>query len=99
MKDGTLLSAYGLDGIVVHTPGHTPGSISLLVENRIAFVGDLLSNTGWPHPQRLYAADWSLVARSLARLQALEPEWIYTGHNRRPMSGTDLQHLKPAVRR
>ena len=34
------LYAYGLDGKLIETPGHTPGSISLITDDRIAFVGD-----------------------------------------------------------
>ncbi len=93
LDDGENLRAYGLDAVVLHTPGHTPGSSCLLVEGRLAFVGDLLSTTGRPHVQRFFADDWSLIPNSLARLQALRPEWIYTGHGRRPLSGEALQRL------
>jgi hydroxyacylglutathione hydrolase len=94
LDEGEDLSCYGLDAVVVHTPGHTPGSTSLLVETRLAFVGDLLSTSGQPHVQRFYAADWSLIPASLARIQALKPEWVYTGHGSRPMSGKVLQALR-----
>lgn len=94
LDEGEDLSSYGLDAVVVHTPGHTPGSSSLLVEKRLAFVGDLISTSGHPHVQRFYAADWSLIPASLARIQALKPEWVYTGHGSRPMSGKVLQALR-----
>jgi glyoxylase-like metal-dependent hydrolase (beta-lactamase superfamily II) len=94
--DGDDLRAYGLDARVFHTPGHTPGSSCLLVEKKLAFVGDLLSTTGRPHVQRFFADDWSLVSDSLVRLQALRPEWVYVGHGRRPLSGQALQRLIPA---
>jgi len=93
LDDGDDLRAYGLDAAVLHTPGHTPGSSCLLVEGRFAFVGDLLSATGRPHVQRFFADDWSLIPDSLARLQALRPEWVYPGHGRRPLSGQTLQRL------
>jgi glyoxylase-like metal-dependent hydrolase (beta-lactamase superfamily II) len=94
LDEGEDLSSFGLDAVVVHTPGHTPGSSSLLVEKRLAFVGDLLSTSGHPHVQRFYATDWSLIQASLARIQALKPEWVYTGHGFRPMSGKVLQGLR-----
>jgi hydroxyacylglutathione hydrolase len=99
LEDGDDLRAYGLDATVLHTPGHTPGSSCLIVnvnvEGQIAFAGDLLSTTGRPHVQRFFADDWSLILASLARLQALRPEWVYAGHGRRPLSGETLQCLSP----
>jgi hydroxyacylglutathione hydrolase len=93
-EDGDGLQAFGLQAVVLHTPGHTPGSSCLLVEGRIAFSGDLVFNHGWPHVQRLYATDWSSISGSLARLQAAAPEWVYAGHGRRRLSGAALQKLK-----
>jgi glyoxylase-like metal-dependent hydrolase (beta-lactamase superfamily II) len=87
------MSAYGLDAVVVHTPGHTPGSSSLIVADRIAFVGDLLSTQGGLHLQNLYATDWCQLAHSLAHLQAYQLSKLYAGHRRRPASGPLLQRL------
>lgn len=95
LDDGDDLRAYDLDAVVLHTPGHTPGSSCLIVEGRLAFVGDLLSTSGHPHVQRFFADDWSLIPDSLARLQALRPEWICAGHGRCPLSGETLQRLLP----
>ena len=93
LTDGESLEAFGLEGIAVHTPGHTPGSSCLLVERRIAFAGDLISRTGIPHAQQLYADDWTAVAESVQRLQNLGPEWTYAGHGRRPVSKAVLTGL------
>jgi hydroxyacylglutathione hydrolase len=93
LDDGDDLRAYGLDAVVVHTPGHTPGSSSLIVEGHIAFVGDLLSTAVCPRVQRALADDWSLIPHSLARVQELRPEWVYAGHGRRPLSRAALQRL------
>ena len=93
LDNGEDLRAYGLDAAVLHMPGHTPGSSCLLVEGRLAFVGDLLSTTGRPHVQRFFADDWSLIPEGLARLQALRLEWVYVGHGRCPLSGEALQRL------
>lgn len=42
LNDGADLSEFGLEGKIVHTPGHTQSSISLVLENEIAFTGDLV---------------------------------------------------------
>jgi len=36
------LNSPGLNAYVLHTPGHTPGSISLVVDDEIALVGDCM---------------------------------------------------------
>ena len=83
LKDGDELSEFGLEATVIHTPGHTPGSTCLLLEDKTAFVGDLLAGPGPPRPQYLYADDWAQIPLSVERLKAAEPERIYTGHSRR----------------
>jgi glyoxylase-like metal-dependent hydrolase (beta-lactamase superfamily II) len=41
------LAGYGFPARIIHTPGHTAGSISVLTDDGKAFVGDLASND-WP---------------------------------------------------
>jgi hydroxyacylglutathione hydrolase len=93
LEDGDDLRQYGLDAAVFHAPGHTPGSSCLIVEGRTAFAGDLLTISGRPRLQRIYASSWSQLRDSLARLQALELEWVYAGHGTRPLSGAALRRL------
>jgi hydroxyacylglutathione hydrolase len=38
------LNDYGIDGEVISTPGHTDGSISVVIDNDKAIVGDLVSS-------------------------------------------------------
>jgi glyoxylase-like metal-dependent hydrolase (beta-lactamase superfamily II) len=97
LDDGDDLREYGLDAVVVHAPGHTPGSSCLLVQGRLAFVGDLLTNDGRPMVQRRYADDWSLMAASLARVQGLRPQWVYPGHGTHAVNGEAFQSLRPSV--
>jgi hydroxyacylglutathione hydrolase len=93
LEDGDHLGDYGLEARVMHTPGHTLGSSCLIVEERLGFVGDLLTNNGRPNLQRLFAEDWSLLNQSYARLQEMELETAYPGHGRSPVSGKALQQL------
>lgn len=45
MDDGGMsLTEYGIPGKIIHTPGHTPGSISVLLDTGDAFVGCLAMN-------------------------------------------------------
>ena len=36
------LKDFGFSACIIHTPGHTPGSISLIIDNEIALVGDTM---------------------------------------------------------
>ncbi|NLF03202.1 MAG: hypothetical protein GX601_19735 [Anaerolineales bacterium] len=97
LENGDVLPWPGCRARIVHTPGHTLGSASLLLEDGIAFVGDLLSNTGRPHAQRWLAQDWSAVPKSVRRVQTLEPELTFVGHGHRPLSRSELLELHPAT--
>lgn len=91
--DGDTLGGLGVSVSVLHTPGHTDGSACLIVDGGLAFVGDLLSGLLRPRLQHVFAVDWSQLPHSLKRLQAVRPEWVYTGHRRRPVSGAVVQAL------
>lgn len=41
------MGIFGIKGRIVPTPGHTPGSLSLLMDNGDAYVGDLAVNWAW----------------------------------------------------
>lgn len=44
-KDDTFdISRYGIPGAIKHTPGHTPGSISVEISTKDAMVGDLIAS-------------------------------------------------------
>ena len=93
LEDGDRLDEYGLDGYVLHTPGHTPGSSTLIVDDQYAFAGDLVSATGSPHAQNSYAFSWLRVAESLARLQELDPTLTFAGHGTEPITAPELESL------
>ena len=77
--EGSLLKLAGLDISVLHTPGHTPGSVCLLAETTI-FSGDTLFQGSCGRTD-LPGGDWATITRSLKRLAALEGNfWVYSGH-------------------
>jgi hydroxyacylglutathione hydrolase len=85
--DDFTLHAYGLDATILATPGHSPGSITLLLPDRTMIVGDLLRGGylgGRLLPQRpllpFYAEDERQIVASLRRVLALDPSLLYVGH-------------------
>lgn len=36
------LKNFGFNGSIIHTPGHTPGSISVIIDDEVALVGDTM---------------------------------------------------------
>jgi glyoxylase-like metal-dependent hydrolase (beta-lactamase superfamily II) len=82
IEDGDVLPILG--GLrVVHTPGHTPGSVCLYgARDRIVFVGDNLQRRfgRLSFASTLYSDDPALARRSMTRLAALDIETIVFGH-------------------
>jgi hydroxyacylglutathione hydrolase len=78
------LDEYGITGRVIPTPGHTPGSVSVLLDSGEAIVGDmvignflrLLRRPGFP----IVAWDLQRNRESVRRFLDLSPRIVYTGH-------------------
>ena len=84
----------------IHTPGHSPGHVSLFRDaDRLLVAGDafvttkqesaiaVLSQRPEIHgPPKYYTTDWVAARRSVEALAALDPAIMATGHGR-PLSG------------
>ncbi|PKK37559.1 hypothetical protein BWI96_06780 [Siphonobacter sp. SORGH_AS_0500] len=78
---------YGLDAEIIHTPGHTNGSISLLFKDGSAIIGDVLmggylgGKFGSEKPNyHYYATNMDEVNKSIEKLLNLDLSNIYVGH-------------------
>ena len=67
------LAEIGIAGEIVHTPGHSDDSVSLLLDNGSAFIGDLT------HPMMI-GDDDGVAAASWCVLQDRGATTIYPGH-------------------
>lgn len=75
------LQVAGMDILVLKTPGHTPGSVCLLIEDAI-FSGDTLFACSCGRTD-LPGGDWSQLAASLHRLRDLAGDFrVFPGHER-----------------
>lgn len=93
LEDGEALRQVGIPGMILHTPGHTPGSACLVLEDRTAFLGDLISTNGKPHLQRYFIDDGEQLRQSYLRLRELGLKEAYVGHGQRSLSGEALIRL------
>jgi glyoxylase-like metal-dependent hydrolase (beta-lactamase superfamily II) len=82
---------------VAHTPGHTPGCISIYFEEKDGaiglFTGDIASSMGKLGFINGPGFDLNSWKRSLKRLIAIKPERMYPGHNTFVLSGA-LEQLR-----
>ena len=77
--EGTRLHLAGLDISVLHNPGHTPGSVCLMVENTL-ISGDTLF-AGSCGRTDLPGGSWPTIRESLRRLASFEANlWVLPGH-------------------
>ncbi len=79
LEDGDVIDFEGINITVIHTPGHTPGSISLKIGN-VLFSGDTLFS-GSVGRTDLRGGDYQQLRLSLKRLMSLPDEIaVYPGH-------------------
>lgn len=90
----------------LHTPGHTPGHISIYRESDgVLIAGDALVTTKTESvistmlqlktvsgPPKYFTTDWALARQSVKDLMKLEPEIVATGHGK-PMQGSEVRRL------
>lgn len=87
----------------IHTPGHTPGHVSLFRDSdRLLIAGDAFVTTKQESlyavltqaeevngPPAYFTPDWAAARRSVEKLAALQPEIAATGHGT-PLRGAEL---------
>jgi hydroxyacylglutathione hydrolase len=90
--DGQVLAVGPLAVEVLHTPGHTPGGVSLHVDGHL-LTGDTLfpggpGLTGWP------LSDFPTIMRSVRRLAALPATTaVHPGHGPSTTVGAERPHF------
>lgn len=76
------LNELGWNGYILHTPGHSPGSISVIMNDKYAFVGDTLfgifQNSVYPP----FADQTDLLIESWESLLNTACSFYYPGHGR-----------------
>lgn len=95
LSDGQVLSIAGVQGTVLHTPGHSPGAVCLSFPGLgVVFTGDTLF-TGGPGATGRSFSDFPTIISSIrSRLLTLPPETVvHTGHGDSTTIGAEAPHL------
>ena len=88
------LGTFGIDGMIIPTPGHTKGSLSVVLGTGEALIGDLVMGMFPAHKAHLphFAEDMEEVKKSIRTITEGKPAIVYTGHGG-PFSCRDLETL------
>ncbi len=76
------LNNFGFNGCIIHTPGHSRGSISIIIDNEIAITGDTLygvfPNSAYPP----FASDPEMMVQSWKKLLKTDCKLFLPGHGK-----------------
>ena len=90
------LESFGISGTVIPMPGHTPGSLVVVLSNHTAFVGDMMAGgifggmfmASRPN-EHLFQADRERNKQNIAELVKQGVETFYVGHGG-PLARVDV---------
>ena len=89
--EGSALHLAGLDISILQTPGHTPGSVCLLIDDTL-FSGDTLF-AGSCGRTDLPGGSWTDMQSSLKRLSQIEANlWVLPGHGESTMLASEKKY-------
>lgn len=91
-NDDAILKSIGVNGIILHTPGHCDDSISMLMSNGDAYVGDAamdMLNVCGCKRRPIWANDMKQVYESWRKLLKQGAKTIYSAHGD-PFESTEL---------
>ena len=81
IEDEYDLKDFGIAGKVLHTPGHSPSSVSILLDNGECLIGDMVRETGSGQVSLgMFYEDKASLLASLEKVADFEPRIIYLSH-------------------
>ena len=97
VEDSYDLQEFGFTGRVIHTPGHTYGSVVVLMEHGELFAGDTLFGVEGKQHFPPFAEDLPALGRSWEQIRALPVKTIYPAHGRYFSSESFLAEYDRAI--
>ena len=101
ISDGDVFQVAGAELKALHTPGHSPGSVSFhLASEGTVFTGDTLFQGGPGATGRSYSDFHTIIDSIRTRLLPLAPETVVrTGHGDSTTIGAEAPHLEDWIAR
>ena len=81
LTDGMTLAEYGVPGKIIELPGHTDGSIAILLDDGRFIAGDVFFNFSKPTLPHI-AVDFDAMNKNRERLNELGITKVYPGHGK-----------------
>lgn len=99
LADGQVVSVGGVELGIMHTPGHSPGSVCLHGDG-VVFTGDTLFQGGPGATGRSYSDFDTIIASIRDRLLVLPPDTVvHPGHGDSTIIGDEAAHLDEWIAR
>jgi hydroxyacylglutathione hydrolase len=97
VEDVFELDEYGISGRIIHTPGHSLGSLSIILDNGETLVGDMVRDegNGGIGPGMFYEDKAALVA-SLEEVALVDSRTIFLSHGN-TVDNAELKHAIAAL--
>ncbi|MEN8115407.1 MAG: MBL fold metallo-hydrolase [Bacteroidota bacterium] len=90
------LHNYGIEGTIIYTPGHTMGSVTVLLDSGEAFVG-CMAHSGFPFRRKpnlpVFAENIELIKKNWKTIINKGAKTIYPGHGK----AFDVEEIKPFI--
>ena len=101
IADGDTFDVAGARLVALHTPGHSPGSVSFRLESEgTVFTGDTLFQGGPGATGRSFSDFPTIIESISSRLLTLPAETVVrTGHGDQTTIGAEAQHLQEWIDR
>jgi len=100
LVDSSLdLVEFGFPGRVIHTPGHTRGSMVLLMEGGELFAGDTMFGIPGKEHFPPFAEDLPALLQSWERIRDMEVRTIYPAHGKQFPRDSFLNEFERAIKK
>jgi len=81
-KERFDLNRFGINGYIIHTPGHSPGGATVVIDDVVAVAGDSIIGTTPGKPFPPFADDVDLLLKSWRKIIDTGCETFLPGHGK-----------------
>ncbi len=74
-----ILKSIGIEGEIISTPGHSPDSVTLILDEGIAFTGDLTPEIAFPDDDTICRDSWKKIrSKNITKIYPAHGKIIYS---------------------